>query len=586
MAVLGSQDGSSKYSRRTKLERLRGQLDMERTSFKSHWRDLNDYILPRRGRFFITDVNKGDRRNHKIIDSTATLALRTLRSGMMGGLTSPARPWFRLGIQDYDLYEFGPVRQWLDEATRKMQGVFLRSNLYNVLPICYGDLGVFGTAPISMMRDPISTVRFESYPVGSYMIANNERNIVNVFVREFRMTVRQVVNMFGKNPEKPGSIDWTNISTKVKSLYETNHPEAWVDIVHVIMPNENHDPNKLGAKYKKFISVYYETGFSGQNQQSYFSPGVEEDKFLRESGFDYFPVLCPRWELTGEDVYGTESPGMVAIGDVKQLQTGERRGLQAVDKMINPPMIGPTSLRNTKASILPGDITYVDDRQGMQGFRPAHEVNFNLQALEMKQDQVRQRISRAFYEDLFLMLANTDRRQITAREIEERHEEKLLALGPVLEQLNQDLLDPLIENTFQIMMEDELLPPPPEELQGQELKIEYISIMAQAQKLVGLGSVERFAGFAANVAAQAPEAGDKIDTDQLIDVYADIVSLPSGIVRSDQAVEEIRMNRAKIQAEQVKREAAAQEAQTIKDLGQAKLSDDRTALDVVREGIG
>lgn len=585
MAVLGSYDGKSIYSRRVKLERLRHQLDIERATFKYHWRDLNDFILSRRGRFFITDANKGDRRNHKIIDSTATLAARTLRSGMMGGLTSPARPWFRLGVPDFDLAEYGPVKEWLDKTSRRMQGIFLKSNLYNVLPLVYGDLGVFGTAAMSMVRDQQNLVRFECFPIGSYMIANNERLQVDVFVREFRMTVRQIVNQFGRDPEKPGKIDWSNISNKVKSLYETNHPEAWVDVCHVVMPNENYDPRKIGSRFKKYISVYYEVGFSGQQyQMSYFNPGVEENKFLRESGFDYFPFLVPRWELTGEDVYGTECPGMQAIGDIKQLQTGERRGLQAVDKMINPPMIGPTTLRNVKASILPGDITYVDERQGLQGFRPAHEVNFNLQALELKQQQVRERISRSFYEDLFLMLANTDRRQITAREIEERHEEKLLALGPVLEQLNQDLLDPLIENTFSIMMEEGLVDEPPEELRGQDLKVEYISIMAQAQKLVGLGSVERFTGYAQNLAAQQPEIADKVNTDQLIDVYADIVSLPAGIVRSDEEVEAIRQQRAQAQQRQMEMEQAQMAAQTAKDLGEAKLSDDRTVLQAMGEG--
>lgn len=160
---------------------------------------------------------------------------------------------------------------------------------------------------------------------------------------------------------------------------------------------------------------------------------------------------------------------MLALGDVKQLQIGERRTMEAVEKMIRPPMIGPSSLKNQSASILPGDITYLDIREGMQGFRPVHEIQFRIQEMEQKQDQVRGRIQRAFFEDLFLMLANSNRRQITAREIEERYEEKLLALGPVLEQLNQDLLDPLIDIIFDIHLKQNLLPEIPEELQGLEI---------------------------------------------------------------------------------------------------------------------
>jgi hypothetical protein len=578
MAVEQTYSDGTIYSRRQEYERLRGQLDRERQSFKNQWRDANDYILPRRARFFVSDANKGDRRNTKILDTTATLAARTLRAGMMSGITSPARPWFKLGVPDPDLNEFAPVKQWLQTSTQRMQSIFLKSNLYNVLPIMYGDIGCFATAAMSMEPDVNGVMRFYPFPIGSYMIANNDKLMVDVFMREFRMTVRQIIGRFGVDPNDPTKIRWDNISTKVKALWDTNNPEAWIDCVHVIKPNPEWNPNRLESRFKKYISVYYEHGHDGNNGQGQSYGSDISNKFLSEKGFDFFPILTPRWEITGEDVYGTECPGFTAIGDIKQLQTGERRSLQAIEKMINPPMIAPTSLRNAKASTLPGDITYVDVRDGMQGFRAAHEVRFDVNAMESKQGQVRERISRAFYEDLFLMLAQSDRRQITAREIEERHEEKLLALGPVLEQLNQDMLDPLIDNAFNMMVEREMLPPPPDELQGMELKVEYISIMAQAQKLAGLGGIERFTSFSANVIAQSPETADKIDTDQLLDVYSDLTSVPPGIVRTDEQVAEIRAQRAQAQAQQQQMMAAQEMASTAKTLSEADTGGDSNAL--------
>ncbi len=266
---------------------------------------------------------------------------------------------------------------------------------------------------------------------------------------------------------------------------------------------------------------------------------------------------------------------MEALGDIKQLQHGEKRVMEAVDKMVRPPMTGPTSLKNSTASILPGDITYVDTVSGQQGFRPSHEINFRIQEMEMKQDQIRNRIQRAFYEDLFLMLANSDRRQITAREIEERHEEKLLALGPVLEQLNQDLLDPMTDIVFDIHMRQGLLPPPPEEIQGMDLKVEYISVMAQAQQLLGISSIERFTGFVSQVAAADPGILDKVNADQIIDVYADTISLPPSIVRTDDEVAEIRNQRAQAQKQQQQMQMTQMAAQTAKDLGQTDLSQDK-----------
>jgi len=242
-------------------------------------------------------------------------------------------------------------------------------------------------------------------------------------------------------------------------------------------------------------------------------------------------------------------------------------------------MTGPSSLRNAKTSILPGDMTYDDVREGQKGFRPAHEVDPRVaeisQAIEKKEKQIKE----AFFVNLFLMLAESDRREITAREVDERHEEKLLGLGPVLENLNQDLLDPLVENTYNFALEQGLLPEPPPELEEQELKIEYISIMAQAQKLAGIASLERFVAFAVNLAkelkaAEGVELLDKMNFDQIIDVYADRMGVDPDIVVTDEDVAFIRKDRA-AQAQAIQAlEMMNQGADTAQKLSNAQLEDD------------
>ncbi len=558
-------------SKRQRYEFIRAQLEQERSSFVPHWRELNDHINPRRGRFFTSDVNKGDRRNQKIYNSAATLACRTTRSGMMGGITSPARPWKRLALPDRSMSEISAVKAWLDMVNKRMDDVFLKSNLYNVLPIIYGDIATFGTSAMSIEEDMDDVVRFYPFPIGSYMIANNDRLKVDVFFREFRMTVRQLVQRFGQKSAS-GEIDWSNFSVQVKQAYETHQLEQWIDVCHMIQPNAEFDPNKMHSKHKRYSSCYYERG-TATSQGAGGTYSSIDDRFLSEKGYDFFPVLCPRWEVTGEDVYGTDCPGMTALGDIKALQVMEKRKAQAIEKMVNPPMIAPVSMKNAKLSILPGDTSFSDAEQN-RGFRPAHEVNIRIGELEQNMQQIERRISRCFFEDLFLMLANDARSGITAREIEERHEEKLLALGPVLEQLNQDLLDPLIEITFEIMLRRGMIPDPPEELQGMDLKVEYISVMAQAQKLVGIAGIERFAGFAANAIQANPELIDKIDGDQMLDVYADMTSVPQGIVRSDDDVAAIRQNRAKAQQQQAQIEQAGMATQAAKNLSQADMEGD------------
>lgn len=555
-------------SERTELELLRSQLDLERATFLPQYQDLADYILPRRIRRFTSDRNKGDRRNNKIIDSTATLAARTLRSGMMSGITSPARPWFRLTTSDPDLVDVSSVKEYLFNVSERINNYFLKSNLYNVLPIAYGDLGTFGTSPVMIEDDDHDVFRFISFPVGSYMIGVDNAQKVNVFARDFEMTVRNVVEKFGYD-KKTNTINWDNISNQVKSLWDNSQYESWVQVFHVIRPNPDFDPRKIGPEFKKFQSIYYERGSANNNYNQY--SAIDQSKVLRRSGYDMFPVMCPRWEVTGEDIYGTECPGMTCLGDAKALQTMQKRKAQAIEKMVNPPLQGPIALKHQKVSLLPGDVNYLDARDTSQGLRPVHEVNWRMQEFLLDIQDHQSRINKAYYVDLFLMLAESDRRQITAREIDERHEEKLMALGPVLEQLNQDLLDPLIDLAFEFLNKAELLPKPPPDIEGHELKVEYISTMAQAQKIIGISGIERFTSFASQMAQVNPGVLDKINVDEIIDIYADRTGIPPGIVLDDDKVAAIRQQRAQQQQQMQQMEAMQQASESAKNLSQADL---------------
>jgi len=518
------------------LRQLKTQLEMERASFISHWKELANNILPRRAQFQLSNSNKGDKRNQSIKDETATIAARSLRAGMMGGITSPSRPWFRLSVVDPDLMDNAEVKVWLHEVTRRMISVFIRSNLYHALPVVYGDVSVFGTAALGVEEDYSGdVVRFYSFPIGSYCIAQNDKLQVDVFVRDIRLTVRQLVAKFGE--VKNGKIVSKNISENVKQRWEEPAgKDQPVEITHVIQPNYKWDPEDPTSF--RYISSYFENS-------------NVEDLLLREGGFNYFPALCPRWELTGEDIYGTNCPGMEALPAIKQLHNMELRSIQAVEKMINPPMMGPLSLKQAKASALPGDITYVDVRNGMEGFKPVYQINYDLQAHEVKQEKVRQRIRKIFFEDMLLMFANMEARErVTAFEIQARKEEKLLVLGPVLERLNQDLLDPLITITFDIMARQGLIPTPPMELQGQPLKVEYLSIMHQAQKSTGLAGLDRLKQHAAEMAQISPMTMDKFNLDEISDEYAEILGVPPKVLRSNEDVAKIREARAQAQAAQ------------------------------------
>lgn len=550
-------------SKREYYQRTLGALKTERSSFENHWRDLGDYILPRRLRFFVSDRNKGDRRTQRIIDSTASFAARTLQSGLHSGITSPARPWFRLTTPDPDLAEYGPVKEWLHLLMQNMATVFLQSNLYNALPLIYGDTGVFGTSAMAVMDDTGDLMRCYPFPIGSYALGVSRRQVVDTCVREYQLTVRQLVAEFGIG----------NVSSNARTMYDKGDYEQAVDVCWIVLPNENADPSKLAAKYLPFTSCWFETG-------------SDEGKFLRESGFHEFPVLAPRWSVTAEDYYGTDCPGMTCLGDVRALQVMQKKKAQAIEKMINPPVQGPPSLRNQKVSLLPGDITYLDAASQQQGLRSVYDVRLSIAEVVSDIQDTRYLINNAFFVPLFLMLASSDAQQTqrTAREIDERHEEKLLMLGPVLERMNDELLDPLIDRVFGMMTRTGLIPPPPPELEGQNLRVEYISLMAQAQKLVGVAGVDRFLASTVPLVQAYPEVRHKIRAMQVVDDYADMLGVnPKLVVPTDEAEANYNAER-QAAASQMQAQQMALASKSAKDLSQAGLTDD-SALKRLAEGV-
>lgn len=554
-------------SKRSRYGQLRGSLLLQRSSFDSHWRELGEWMLPRRTRFTASDRNKGDKRNQNIIDSTGRFALRTLQSGLHAGLTSPARPWFNLSTPDPDLAASQPVKEWLHVVTQRMQVVFADTNLYNVLPILYGDLGLFGTAAMGVLPDGPDLFRCYAYPIGSYALGLDARGIASSFVRDYELSVRQVVEQFGVVPGTT-EIDWNRISTTVKSQWDKSNYEEAVELTWIVTPNEEANAARLEAQYLPWASCHFERGNSASGG------------FLKESGFQTFPILAPRWDITGEDTYGTDCPGMTALGDVKQLQMMQRDKAKAIKKQIDPPLVGAPELRTQKTSLIAGDITYV--REPATALRAIHEITLNLEHLRLDIGDVQYRIQRAFYEDLFLMLARSDENRgaqpVTAREVEERHEEKLLALGPVLDRTNDELLDPLIDRVYHLMDAAGLLPPPPEAVQGVKLKVEYISIMAQAQKLVGVVGQDRFMASMIPLLEAFPAVADKIKIHQVIDNYADMLGVDPRILRTTEEAEQIAAARAQQQAAMAEAEQAQMMARAVKDAAAAPMGTD-SALD-------
>lgn len=524
-----------------------------RLDYEEHFKELADFMLPRRGKFDNGGRHKrGQKINRRILNSRGTLALRTLQSGMQAGITSPARPWFRLITSDQDMLTSGPVREYTNGVERIMRQFFQSTGTYNALHIGYGDIGLYGTDCAILDEDDEFMFLLHQLVPGTFWLMANYRNEVDTVYVEVDMTVEQVVGRFVFGGKRNADPDWTRVTPTVKSLWDRGNRNEMVEVARLIEPRYDRDPQRFTPDNKAVASVWWEIG-------------SDKDRVLRNSGYDYNPIIASRWYKEGHEVYG-RSPGMDALPDVKMLQTQERDKAEAIQRMNRPPMNAPTQMRNSPFSLLPGAVNFTDVERGLL---PAYQVDPPVEQLRGDIRETEERINEALYANLFMMLANSDRRQITAREIDERHEEKLLGLGPVLELQHKEKLRPLILRTYEILRRRGRLPETPQELDGEILQIDYISMLAQAQKAVATGGVERLAGFVGNLAAVKPEVLDKFDEDEAVESYADMLGTPARIVRDQGVVDAIRQQRAEAQQQQQQADMAAQMAPALNQGAQA-----------------
>jgi hypothetical protein len=476
---------------------------------------------------------------------------------MMAGATSPARPWFRLGTADPDLNNYMPVKLWLDDVQKRMGMVFQRSNTYRALHGMYEELGGFGTAASIILPDYKNIIHHYPVTTGEFCVAQDYQGKICTIYREFEKTVGEMVKEFG----------YKQCSKTVQNMYDRGSLDAWIPIIHAIEPRADRDIRKKDALNMPWASYYFEIG-------------GERNKYLRESGFKEFPAVVPRWATAGGDIYGN-SPAMEALGDIKQLQHEQLRKAQAIDYQTMPPLQVPTSMKNRDVERLPNGITFVDANSPSGGIKSMFEVNLNLDHLLMDIQDCRERVRGAFYADLFLMLANATDTRMTATEVAERHEEKLLMLGPVLERLHNELLDPLIETTFSRMLEAGVLPPPPEEMQGMELNVEFVSMLAQAQRAIGTNGVDRFVGNLGMVAQYKPDVLDKFNADEWADAYSDMLGVDPKLIVANDQVAIVRDARNKAAAAQAQTEAMHTQSEVARNLAGAQTTEPSALTNVM-----
>lgn len=547
-------------------------LRVNRYSWWTHWRELADYFLPRRYKWIITpnQMARGSPINQHILDSTGVICARNLASGLVSGKSSPTRPWFKLKIGRLDSTQTSPVSLWLAECERLLYLIFAESNFYNSIATFYYDLVIFGTAVLLIYEDFENVINCYNPCAGEYYIDIDGNYRPVVFYREFTMTVSALVGEFGEE----------NVSDSILALYRSNdgaNLTRELVVAHSIEPNTDGRAKEFGFSDRfAFRECYWEWGGTTAPQGGTSSPAI----FLRRKGYYEQLNICGRWDLVSNDAYG-RSPGMDALPDQKQCQLETRRKAQAIDKMVNPPLVADVQLKNQPASLLPGGITYVSgySASGKPGFASVYDTKFPVNEITEDLNEVRERLKRTFFNDVLSPISQYETRSnVTAVEQDMRKAESLVMLGPALERIDNECLKPTVERVFAIASRAGIFPPAPPELQGKNLSLEFVSMLAQAQSATAAAGIERIFSIAGNIAAIDPAGVDVIDFDYGLDKMSYLLNNDPKLIRSPEALASIRNRREQQQEQATRAEQAEQLAKGAKVAADTQIGGGQSAL--------
>lgn len=560
---------------------LESRLNMLRTWRDTWWiqnySDLARFILPRRSIWLTqsagglpspNSMTRGLEINESIVDPTATFAARICSGGLMSGLASPSRPWFKIipamrGVEIDDA-----ARNWLDTVEDIVYTVLARSNFYNSFAQQCEDIVIYGTSVNIIYEDEKDLIRCYTPCVGEYYLASGATMRVDALNRVFVMTIAQIVDFFGLE----------NCTPDIQKLWNEKGGALTTErlIAHSIEPNFE---VAKGVGRLKGNFAWRET---------YWVYGAGSAYPLVIRGFVEQPFTAARWATQSNDAYG-RSPGMDILPDVMQLQVETMRKAEGIEKGLRPPLIAHMELKNSPTSQLPGHVTFVNDMSAGKGMRSIYESQFDLKDVSADLALIQQRIKVGLFNDLFLLISTETPNQKTAVEIQAKIQEKQNVLGPVIENLLSESLQPMLRRVFGILKRRKMIPPPPDSLKNQPLDIQFVSLLALAQKAASTSGLEAIVNMAGSlVKIGKADVLDNLDGDGVLQEYNELLGNKQKLLKGPNTVAQIRQQRQEAQQKQQQAEMLSHTADTSQkgasaaaSLAQVPVGTGQTALSAI-----
>lgn len=494
-------------------------LFSDRANFNSLWEDIAKFMYPQR-ESFVSQPVPGEQFLKNVYDSTAIIANERLASALHGMLTSPASKWFIIKVADNNLNEVDEVKIWLQDVENKMLEAMNspRANFSSAMHEIYMEYCAFGTAILFVgLNNDKNGLLFQARPLAETYLAENSENKVDTSFREFEFSLNQIEGQW------PGKMSEAS-RKKLK-----DHPDEKVKVIHVIKPRDSFTASSKKSDNLLFESIYIEK---------------DTKHLLQETGFEELPFMAPRFWKTAREIYG-RSPGSHSLPEVKMINAVKEADIKSRQLAIMPPLAVESGNVLSPVRLTPAGLTIIES--GTKGIQPLN-IGGNVNVANDMVIESRTTINTIFFADQLNLAQNPN---MTATEVLQRTEDKLRLLGPVLGRTQTELLGPMIDRVFGLMFRGGAFLPPPEILsQGAEIRAEYVSPIARAQKQLEAQGILRMMDIMNIFLPTKPELMDNINQDKMFRDVGDLFGVPSDFFNSKDFVEQTREQRAEAIARQ------------------------------------
>jgi len=519
--------------------RRQKELESDRANWASYWQELASFCLPRKAHIHAKKALQAQRDFHRIFDNTAITSLETMAAGFHSHLTNPSSKWFELRMKNKKLNESKDVKVWLRDVEDEIFSTLNDSNFDAIIQEDYKDLGCFGTGSIFTEEDLKSKVRFTMLPIGETYIEEDAQGRVNRIYRKFEYTVLQAYERWGNRAGED----------VLKAIKEKSYSKM-VEILHWIVPRDTMVAGKKDNKNMPYESKWV---------------AIKKAHLIHEGGFEEFPVATGRFAKETGERWGF-SPAMNVMADIRMINAEKKVLIRAAMKIVDPPISIPSKGFIMNLNLNPSGINYRNPQMKADDLQPILTRGNIPVGLDMIQD-VKNSIEAGFYVPLFKAFSQITK-QMTIPEVQRRISENMVLLGPVVGRFTQEVLNPIIIRTFNILYRNKFLPEVPAAIEGHEFDVIYISQLAKAQRASEILSLERTLDTVGAIANVLPYVLDKIDGDKAVDMIAEIHGVNPDLIRDDEEVQNIRQIKAEAAAKEQEQIDTAQTAETAKTVSE------------------